>query len=229
MFDYPKAVDFIKDIIRFGSTPSPNECSAAPDIILDSFAGSGTTAHAVLALNKADGGNRRFILVECEDYADSITAERVRRVIKGIPASKNKSLQMGTGGSFAFCTLGEPIEIDSLLRGDSLPGFGQLASYLLHTASGISAPTASLLPNDDDGFFYFDEERDYYLVYQPSLDFLRSDDAALNLARAERIHAKSRSAIVFAAAKYISQRQLSLWNITFCQLPYELLGFGGGR
>ena len=52
-------------------------------IILDSFAGSGTTAHAVLAQNKEDGGNRRFILVECEDYADSVTAERVRRAING--------------------------------------------------------------------------------------------------------------------------------------------------
>ena len=40
-------------------------------LILDSFAGSGTTAHAVLALNREDGGNRRFILVECEDYADT--------------------------------------------------------------------------------------------------------------------------------------------------------------
>jgi adenine-specific DNA-methyltransferase len=52
-------------------------------IILDSFAGSGTTAHAVLSLNHKDGGNRRFILVECEDYADTLTAERVRRVING--------------------------------------------------------------------------------------------------------------------------------------------------
>ncbi len=52
-------------------------------IILDSFAGSATTAHAVLAANAKDGGNRRFILVECEDYADTLTAERVRRVIRG--------------------------------------------------------------------------------------------------------------------------------------------------
>ena len=52
-------------------------------IILDSFAGSGTTAHAVLNMNKADGGHRKFILVEMMDYADSITAERVKRVIKG--------------------------------------------------------------------------------------------------------------------------------------------------
>lgn len=61
-------------------------------IILDSFAGSGTTAHAVLELNKEDGGNRKFILVECEDYADKITADRVRRVIKGVPKAKDETL-----------------------------------------------------------------------------------------------------------------------------------------
>lgn len=52
-------------------------------LILDSFAGSGTTAHAVLSLNAKDGGTRNFILVECEGYADTLTAERVRRVING--------------------------------------------------------------------------------------------------------------------------------------------------
>ena len=52
-------------------------------IILDSFAGSATTAHAVLTANQKDGGDRKFILVECEDYADTLTAERVRRIING--------------------------------------------------------------------------------------------------------------------------------------------------
>lgn len=52
-------------------------------LVLDSFAGSGTTGHAVLSLNAKDGGNRSFILAECEDYADTLTAERVRRVING--------------------------------------------------------------------------------------------------------------------------------------------------
>jgi len=52
-------------------------------IVLDSFAGSATTGHAVLALNKKDGGKRKFILVECEDYAEKLTAERMRRVIHG--------------------------------------------------------------------------------------------------------------------------------------------------
>ena len=70
-------------------------CSTDKDsIILDSFAGSGTTAHAVLALNKEDGGNRKFILAECEDYADKITAERVRRVIKN---SRNLLLPKSQG------------------------------------------------------------------------------------------------------------------------------------
>ena len=74
-------------------------------IILDSFAGSGTTAHAVLALNKEDSGNRKFILVECEEYADNVTAERVRRVIKGVPGAKDAALKEGLGGSFTYCTL----------------------------------------------------------------------------------------------------------------------------
>lgn len=62
-------------------------------LVLDSFAGSGTTAHAVLTTNQRDGGNRRFILVEGEDYADTLTAERVRRAIKGYPSSSALSLR----------------------------------------------------------------------------------------------------------------------------------------
>ena len=74
-FQTPKPVRLIQGILEF----------ALPEdgLVLDSFAGSGTTAHAVLALNAKDGGNRNFILVECEEYADTLTAERVRRVING--------------------------------------------------------------------------------------------------------------------------------------------------
>ncbi|MBC6404110.1 MAG: site-specific DNA-methyltransferase, partial [Hyphomonadaceae bacterium] len=77
VFDFPKPVDLVQFLIE--QTTSPN------DLILDSFAGSGTTAHAVLEANRRDGGNRRFILVEMEDYADRLTAGRVRRVINGYP------------------------------------------------------------------------------------------------------------------------------------------------
>ncbi len=74
-FDTPKPVRLINRILEIATDKN--------SIILDSFAGSGTTAHAVLNMNKKDGGNRKFILVEMMDYADSITAERVKRVING--------------------------------------------------------------------------------------------------------------------------------------------------
>lgn len=83
-FETVKPVDLIKRLIY-------HVCDKN-DIILDSFAGSGTTAHAVLALNKADGGNRRFILVEMLDYAESLTAERVKRVIQGYPTKEERTL-----------------------------------------------------------------------------------------------------------------------------------------
>ena len=226
VFDNPKPTGLIERAIQLSTLVPSGNSEATPVVILDSFAGSGTTAHAVLALNKEDGGNRRFILVECEDYADSITAERVRRVISGVPNAKNKQLKDGLGGSFAYCTLGEAIDIESLLKGDALPSFFDIASYLLHTATGISALPDDLEKLDGDGRFYSDGERDYYLIYQPILEFLRSGNAALNLERAERIREKDRPAVVFAAATYISQSALSKWRITFCQLPYEL-GFGG--
>lgn len=69
------------------------------------FAGSGTTAHAVLNMNKADGGKRKFILIELMDYAEDITAERVRRVIDGYGEGKNAV--SGTGGGFGYYELGE--------------------------------------------------------------------------------------------------------------------------
>ena len=100
-FPYPKAVALISDLLQIGAP-------GHEDIVLDSFAGSGTTAQAVLALNKEDGGNRRFILVECEDYADTITAERVRRVINGVPGARDSDLREGLGGSFTYCALGDP-------------------------------------------------------------------------------------------------------------------------
>ena len=219
-FDNPKPARLLKRIIRL--------CCEDGDLVLDSFAGSGTTAHAVLALNREDGGNRRFILVECEDYADAITAERVRRVIDGVPNARDATLRDGLGGSFTFATLGKPIELEGMLSGEGLPPYAALAAYLLHTASGVSAGPGDLAPQDGDGLFHSSDKLNYHLLYRPDLEFLRSNDAVLNEERAKRISAAARAAnrqaVVFAAAKYIGQRDLSAWGITFCQLPYELSG-----
>ena len=98
-FDTPKPTRLIERILQIASEPD--------SIILDSFAGSGTTAHAVLSLNKKDKGNRKFILIEMMDYADSITAERVKRVINGYGEGDKRA--EGAGGSFTFYELGEPL------------------------------------------------------------------------------------------------------------------------
>ena len=197
-------------------------------IILDSFAGSGTTAHAVLALNREDGGNRKFILIECEDYADTITAERIRRVIEGVPNARDASLREGLGGSFTYCTLGEPIEIEGMLSGDALPSYTSLAAYLLFTTSGLSVGSDARTPMNDDGLFHSDDKFDYYLLYKPDLEYLLSNEPVLNLERAERISnanwQNGKKAIVYGPCKYIGQRDLTNMGITFCQLPYALYG-----
>ena len=217
-FGTPKPSVLIRRILQVGSQTD--------SIVLDSFAGSGTTAHAVLAQNKEDGGSRKFILVECEDYADTITAERVRRVINGVPDAGDAALRKGLGGSFTYCTLGDPIEIEGMLTGDALPSYGSLAAYLLYTASGVSAGEGELRPQNDDGLFHETDKTDYYLLYQPDVDWLRSNDAVLNSERAERISERNRvagkKAVVFGPAKYMGQRDLTDLGITFCQLPYEL-------
>ena len=217
-FPYPKPSLLIKEFISL--------CTKNEDIVLDSFAGSGTTAHAVLALNKEDGDNRKFILIECEDYANTITAERVRRVANGVPDASDDALREGLGGSFTYCTLGEPVDTETMLTGDSLPEFHVLAAHLLWTTSGISIGPVTLAPQNSDGLFHSNDENDYYLLYKPDLDYLRSDDAVFNLERAERIRdacgENGRKAIVYAAGKYIGQRELTGMGIVFCQLPHAL-------
>ncbi len=218
-FDYPKSPYFIRDLISIAGV-------GTDDIVLDSFAGSGTTGHAVLALNKEDGGNRKFILIECEAYADSITAERVRRVTNGVPNARNDSLRDGLGGSFTYCTLGKPLEIEGMLTGETLPTYETLAAYLLYTTAGATHDAGELGQKNDDGLFHSGDEVDYYLLYEPNLEYLRSKEAMLNLDRAEHIRDAScgndKKAIVYAAGKYISQRDLTGMKIIFCQLPHAL-------
>ena len=172
--------------------------------MLDSFAGSGTTAHAVLALNKEDGGSRKFILVECEDYANKITAERVRRVIKGVRNARDEELKKGLGGSFTYCALGQEINVETLLKGDRLPDFATLARYVFYTATGQTLEKVAAKPGKD---FYIGETDMYrvHLVYKPDREFLRSGASALNSELVERIAEGNKSkkkALVFAAAKY---------------------------
>lgn len=193
-------------------------------LILDSFAGSGTTAHSVLAANHKDGGNRRFILIETEDYADTLTAERVRRVISGVPLSKDSALKAGLGGGFTYCDLGEPMDAERFFAGETAPSWEQVARYVLYTATGEAA---AVPPQPTDDFFAAEAGgRRVHVIYKPDRDFLRSADAALTLELARTISsaakASGKSALVFGAAQYVSARQLRDLDVTFAQLPWSV-------
>lgn len=271
-FDTIKPVRLLSRIFEVATNDS--------SVILDSFAGSGTTAHAVLRANKKDGGNRRFILIECESYADALTAERVRRVISGYPYTgtqrdelhrdnitwsifekkqakvldhiasienlhgheydkikkeikdgvltvtgerKVKKSAPGLGGSFTYCTLGEPIDIESLLTGKGLPSFEALARYVFYTATGQSLEKVAKAATD--GFIGETELFRVHLFYQPDREWLRSNDAALNAERVAAIgkgNKGGKRTIVFAVAKFMSQKELTAQRIEFCQLPYAV-------
>lgn len=201
-FDYPKPHELIKHLLGL--------VSSSDDIILDSFAGSGTTAHAVLAQNGTDGGQRKFIIVECEDYADSITAERVRRVIEGVPtATRDEQIKEGLGGEFTFCTLGNFTKLDELLSGVELPTYENLATELFYIATNETIEVKLI----DKDAYYVGESLDYHvwLIYKPDMEFLISDESALTLELAGQMSSSKilgKKHLVFAPHKFVSDKRL---------------------
>ena len=189
-------------------------------IVLDSFAGSATTAHAVLEANEADGGNRRFILVECEDYADKITAERVRRVIKGVHGTKDEALRKGLDVSFSFFELGKSIELESILDGKNLPSYKELARYVFYTATGEEFDEKAV----DEKKNFIGESKNYqvFLFYTPDVAKLKNIAFTLEMAKSLPALKKDKRRLVFAPTKYLDQGHLEDLKIDFAQLPFEI-------
>ncbi len=211
VFNTVKPTSLIRRILQVASDKD--------SIIFDSFAGSGTTAHAVLALNKEDGGNRRFVLVECEDYADTITAERVRRVIRGVPTAKNEDLKKGLGGTFSYFKLGQPMRQESLLDGSNLPDYEALAGYVFFTATGEEWNPKRAKRKQ----WFIGESRlyDVFLIYEPEVERLK--DMALTLDLLKKLPSVSgKNKLVFAPTKYVDQEFLDRYRVTFQQLPFQI-------
>lgn len=206
VFDFPKPTSLIESILSIGC---PNKSS----IILDSFAGSGTTAHAVLNLNKQDGGNRKFILVEMEDYAENITAERVRRVIKGYGEDKNAV--EGTGGSFSFYELGEPIFNEYGYMNEKI-GREKLYEYIWYTETRTPYATA-IQPNKY--LLGIHQDTSYYFYYEPEKITTLSHDT-LNI-----ISEKAETYVVYADQCVIDKEWLSAHNIIFKKIPRDISRF----
>ena len=187
--------------------------SSQDSIILDSFAGSGTTAHAVLNMNKADGGHRKFILVEMMDYADSITAERVKRVIQGY--GEGKKAVEGTGGSFSFYDLG-PVLLLPLLVGECLNesvGTEKIREYIwFMEAKAPYTPAIGKNPyylgtcNDTGYYFYYEPEQVTVLDYQ----FLST------------VTEKSGSTVIYADRCSIGADKLAQMGIVFKKIPRDI-------
>lgn len=212
VFDYPKSVDLVKRCFELYTDKS--------SIILDSFAGSGTTAHAVLNLNKQDGGNRKFILVEMEDYAENITAERVRRVINGYGEGKNAV--EGTGGSFSYYELGEPIFTDDQNLNESV-GVEKMREYIWYSETRVpycrdvvhrvsSGNEQSYLLGNHDG-------TDYYFYYEPDRITTLSHDT-LNI-----VERKADTYVVYADQCVIDKEWLNNHHIIFKKIPRDIRRF----
>lgn len=200
-FDTEKNVLLIQRIIDWIVRPG--------EIVLDSFAGSGTTAHAVLNMNKADGGNRKFICIEMMDYADTITAERVKRVINGY--GEGKKTVDGTGGNFSYYELGEPLLVDDKLN--NAVSTEKIREYIYYMETKQALPEAAaeepmLLGVHHGAAYYFNYEKDA--------------STTLNAAFLKSIKTQAEAYVIYADTCVLSENKLQQFHITFKKIPRDI-------
>ncbi|GAA4404180.1 site-specific DNA-methyltransferase [Nibrella viscosa] len=212
IFDHPKPTGTLKHLFSISTGPN--------DIILDSFAGSGTTAHAVLNLNKQDGGNRQFILVEMEDYAESITAERVRRVIDGYGGKE------GTGGGFTYYELGPALFTEEGLLNEALP-VERIREYVWY--SETRAPFGPQIPHppapmDSDGgdnpyLLGVQEGTAYYFYYEPE------ELTTLDYEFLATVRTSAEQYVIYADNCLLPREWLQQRQIIFKKIPRDISRF----
>ena len=147
-----------------------------------------------------------------------LAAERVRRVIKGVPSAKDEALKEGLDGTFSYFKLGKPMRQESLLDGSNLPDHEKLASYLFFTATGEEFAPDQV--RRDRWFIGTSRLYDVYLIYDADIDTLK--DMALTLDVARKLPRTKRSKLVFAPTKYVEPELLHRYRITFQQLPFQI-------
>ena len=201
-FSFPKPSSLIQYLINIATVTTPNA------IILDSFAGSGTTAHAVLNMNKQDGGNRKFILIEMCDYAETITAERVKRVIDGYGDGKKKV--DGTGGGFTFYELGETLFDGEFLNENA--GTEKIREYVYFTE------TKQELENKPDEPYFMGMYLDtaYYFYYE------KHKITALDWDFLETVTPKAGGYVIYADKCLLSDDELEKYHIHFKKIPRDI-------
>ena len=216
VFDSPKPTRLLRRILDIYTTPESG------DIVLDSFAGSGTTAHALLKLNAEDGGSRRFVLIQlpCDskeheangsNICQNITAERVRKTIRGyVPATtegKPKPVP-GLGGSFTYARLGPPLLTDLRDFGETYPPYDELAKYVFYTETSRQFDRKDV--DRATGRIGTVGRTDYFLLY----DADPKVDVALDMEWLKRMApaAKKRALIVYCEKFWFHRDDLWLYE-----------------
>jgi len=193
-FQTPKPVKLLKQIFRLTTS-----CS---DIILDSFAGSGTTGHAVLDLNKEDNGNRKFILIEMEDdIAKQITAERIKRAIE----------KYDYKDGFEYCELDKPL-FDENGQIEETCDFNQFATYIYFTETQTNIDKKQI----DKNFIGESGKIEYYLIYKEKMKNVFDKEFLKKIKRTKN------KKIIYADFCMVDEDDLKKCNIQFKQIPYEV-------
>ena len=239
IFDTPKPTRLIERILQIATDKD--------SIILDSFAGSGTTAHAVLNMNRKDGGRRRFILIEMMDYAETITAERVKKVIKNYEKEKQTDLFASNDAhekekrsplglsksacyeSFSFYELGEPLLINNLLN--EKVDTQTIREYIWFTETGRKIPDEipKQVRGDGHAELVSASENQYFLGcnYGAAYWFYYEKEKAttLDIDFLSTIKGKYEQYIIYADICLIPQDLLQKNNIIFKKIPRDIKKF----
>lgn len=200
-FDYAKPIHLLEYLFQLARLDS--------GIVLDSFAGSGTTAQAVLNMNMSDGGNRKFILIEMGDYADSITAERVKRVIHGY--GEGKKAVSGTGGDFSFYELGAPLMKDGFLNEDASEKAISDYVYFMDTRENRTQEKA-----DEPYFLGTHQGAAYYFYYK------KGEATVLSYDFLATVKTEAESYVMYADSCLLSAEELSKYHIIFKKIPRDI-------
>jgi hypothetical protein len=197
-------------------------------IVMDSFAGSATTGHAVLNKNKQDGGNRRFILVEMDkNIAEEVSAVRLQRVIDGHPKGASKTIKIsGTGGGFRYCRLGVPLfnEFGDI---DTAVSFPDLAAHIFFAETGAPIPAKA---SGNSPYLGKHGEKAVYLLFAPGQEGAPRE-ASGNVLTPDALTALPAPPdgfegvrVVYAEGTTVSPDRLKAEGVVFKQIPYQIEG-----
>jgi len=223
VFNYPKPLSLVESLLKVATKNN--------DVVLDSFAGSGTTGHAVLEMNKNDGGNRQFVLVQQPyetkeneaakfNICEKITADRVRRVIKGYSfktqSGKTEKIE-GLSGEFAYVRVADKLMGEYRDLGNKLPSFEEVARYVYFTETSQNFEATKM--DKATGRIGEWKNTSYYLLYSPN----RKEDRALDVTFPKSLKDKNPRKVIYCEKVWLHREDLAKFgDVRPMLVPFNL-------